>query len=212
MRGDWPRAILVASLAAACAGACKSTPVVEPSVPASDLVVLLVDADTGAVGRVRVSNAEGAIDLVSARAATRIVANQPPSPIDTLTDAQVVQAFGDALSALPPPPLSFTLHFRFESDELTDEALALVPRILQSVKDRFVPDVLVVGHTDTAGSTAANLTLGLRRAGVVRDLLVTAGLDPTAVEVISNGERNLLVPTDDETPEARNRRVEISVR
>jgi outer membrane protein OmpA-like peptidoglycan-associated protein len=43
-------------------------------------------------------------------------------------------------------------------------------------------------------------------------MLIQAGLDPSTVEIISHGETDLLVKTADETPEPRNRRVEISVR
>ena len=120
--------------------------------------------------------------------------------------------FGDALSALPAPPRRFTLHFRFDSDDLTDEARALVPEILRSVTARSVPDVVVVGHTDTAGTSASNFELGLKRASFVRSLLVEAGLETSAIEVISHGETDLLVQTPDDTPEPRNRRVEIAVR
>ena len=73
-----------------------------------------------------------------------------------MSEADVQRLFGDALSALPPAPQHFTLFFRFESDELTDESRALLPQILQAVKDRPFPDVAVVGHTDTTGTAAIN--------------------------------------------------------
>ena len=38
------------------------------------------------------------------------------------------------------------------------------------------------------------------------------GLDASLMVVTSHGEADLLVPTPDETPEPRNRRVEIAVR
>ena len=116
------------------------------------------------------------------------------------------------LSSLPPAPQHFIVYFRFESDELTDESRALVPDILQAVKDRPVPDVVVIGHTDTTGTPPSNLELGLKRATMVRALLVDAGLDPTSVEVASHGEADLLVQTADDIFEPRNRRVEITVR
>jgi outer membrane protein OmpA-like peptidoglycan-associated protein len=75
-----------------------------------------------------------------------------------------------------------------------------------------VPDVVVVGHTDTMGTLAANAELGMRRATMVRNMLIDAGLDATTIEVTSHGEGDLLVRTPDETPEPRNRRVEISVK
>lgn len=212
MRAHRSRAVLLAALAGALACACGGRPLPPPDVPGRELVVLLPDADTGHVGAAQVSNAQGSVDLTEARDATTVAGSRAPARVATLSEDEVDRIFGDALSALPPPPLYYTLQFRFESDTLTDESRELVPRILQSVKERVVPDVLVVGHTDTAGPADANLTLGLQRAEVVRNLLIDAGLDPSAIEVISNGELDPLVPTPDDTPEPRNRRVEISVR
>jgi outer membrane protein OmpA-like peptidoglycan-associated protein len=47
---------------------------------------------------------------------------------------------------------------------------------------------------------------------MVRNLLVAAGLDGSTIETTSVGELDPLVKTPDETPEPRNRRVDISVR
>ena len=46
----------------------------------------------------------------------------------------------------------------------------------------------------------------------VNNLLSVAGLDLAAIDVVSHGETELLVPTADGVFEARNRRVEITVR
>ena len=62
------------------------------------------------------------------------------------------------------------------------------------------------------GDPRANLALGLKRAISVRNMLVAAGLAPSTIEVASHGEADLLVKTPDNTPEPRNRRVEITVR
>ena len=207
-----PIAILLATLAATLAAACGPQRIAGPSRPGDELIVLLPDSEGGAVGRAHVSNPAGSVDLAGGRDATQVATNQPPSPTNTLSEADVKRIFGGALSAMPLPPRHFTLNFRFESDELTDEARALVPKILKTVKERSFPDVIVVGHTDTTGAPQANFDLGLKRATTVRDLLVEAGLNATAIEVTSHGEEDLLIQTTDETPEPRNRRVEISVR
>jgi outer membrane protein OmpA-like peptidoglycan-associated protein len=47
---------------------------------------------------------------------------------------------------------------------------------------------------------------------VVRNFLVDAGLNGSNIDVTSVGELDLFVKTPDETPEPRNRRVDISVR
>jgi outer membrane protein OmpA-like peptidoglycan-associated protein len=46
----------------------------------------------------------------------------------------------------------------------------------------------------------------------VRALLIKAGLSPSAIDVRSHGEAELLVRTADGVAEAKNRRVEITVR
>src|SRR5262249_39161569 len=123
----------------------------------------------------------------------------------------VDRMFAGVLSSLPPAPKHFTLNFELGSDELTTESRALVADVLQSVKDRPSPEVIVVGHTDTTGTAASNYDLGMRRAGIVRDLLVGAGLDAAAIQVTSHGEGDLLVATADNVAEPRNRRVEIDI-
>jgi outer membrane protein OmpA-like peptidoglycan-associated protein len=200
--------VLVALLTASCG----PQRVGEPTRPADELTVLLVDAETGAVGRAMVSNNSGSVTLDSEREGTAVAQGQAPGRPGTLSNGDVKRLFGDVLSALPPAAKHFTLNFRFESDELTPESRALVPEVLKAVKERPVPDVVVVGHTDTMGTPEANIELGLKRATMVRNLLVEAGLSSAAIEVTSHGEADLLVKTPNDTAEARNRRVEIAVR
>ena len=201
---------VLAVLAVACGP--KHVVTTPARTPGETLVVLLPDAETRTTGRVSLFNSSGSADLASARDSATATPRQRPGPVTTMSEQDVQRVFGAALAALPPAPVHFTLYFRFESNELTDESKALVPEILSIVKNRAVPEVMVVGHTDTMGGLRANVELGLNRATTVRNLLVQAGLDASTVEVASHGESNLLIHTPDETPEPRNRRVEISVR
>ena len=106
----------------------------------------------------------------------------------TLSEAEVTRVFGAALAALPPPPRHFTLQFRFESDTLTEQSTALIPAILAAVKALAVPEVVVIGHTDTMGDAKSNVALGLKRATTVRGILVGAGLPASTVDIVSHGE------------------------
>jgi outer membrane protein OmpA-like peptidoglycan-associated protein len=209
-------ALLIAAgavvLTSACARAPVRTPEPGPDPKTATLVVLLPDRESAETGRAVVSNAGASAELDAARESTLVAINRAPSGVTVMSEAEVARLFGDLLSALPPPPQHFTLLFRFQSDELTDESRALVPDVLRAVRGRPVPEVVVVGHTDTTGSPASNFDLGLKRATMVRALLVEAGLDPASVEVASHGEAELLVQTGDDTYEPRNRRVEITIR
>src|SRR5688572_3739646 len=206
-------------LAAALTTACASAPA-RPKAPearpnsgsVNELIVLLPDPGTSAVGSAVVSNDQGRVTLDAARESTRVGSGTAPTEPVVLSGAEVSDVFGDLLQTLPPEPRHFTLFFKFESEELTDESRAVVQRVLQEVKARQVPDVVAVGHTDTTGRAQANVQLGLRRATAVRSLLVNAGLNLAAVEVASHGEAELLVKTSDGVFEPRNRRVEITVR
>jgi outer membrane protein OmpA-like peptidoglycan-associated protein len=179
--------------------------------PGQVLVVLLPDTDSGNVGRVVVSNPEGSTELVTAWASTRVTMTQAPR-IRMLNESEVKQRFGDVLATLPPPPRHFTLPFRFDSEELTEDGQRMVQDVLQAVKNYPVPDVVVVGHTDTTGTPQSNAELGLRRANAVRNLLVAAGLTLSTIDIRSHGEGELLVPTADGVFEPKNRRVEVTVR
>lgn len=206
--------IAAALLAAACASArAPRTTAADPAVPQGQaVVVLLPDPGTDTVGRARVSNAHGAVDLDKPREYTSVTSNAAPTAPAILSDDEVHELFGLALEGLPPAPEHFTLYFKFESEELTDESRRMLEDVLRAVKTRPVPDVVAVGHTDTTGQPRANVQLGLRRAVAVRTLLVNAGLTRKAVEVTSHGEAELLVETADGVFEPRNRRVEITVR
>jgi len=199
-----------ATLASACASHKKA--VAAPELPGQAIVSLLPDPDTNAVGKAYVSNASGRVDLTGARDVTTVTARSAPAAVTTLSAGDVKALFGEALAALPPVQKHFTLFFRFDSEELTEESRALTPDIIRAVRERPVPDVLIVGHTDTTGTRKSNFALGLRRANSVRMLLRETGLSNASIDVVSHGETELLVPTGDGIFEARNRRVEITVR
>jgi outer membrane protein OmpA-like peptidoglycan-associated protein len=209
--GAWVALALIGPAIAGC-GSKRVAPggPAQPAPPV--LIALLPDPETQITGRIYVRNEFGSIDLSTARASLTATAGAAPGPVRTLTDDEVTRFFGAAMAALPPAPRHFILQFKFESDELTDESAALVPAILEAVKALAVPEVVIIGHTDTMGDRKSNVALGLRRATRVRTILVQAGLPAATAELTSHGEADLLVKTRDNTPEPRNRRVEITVR
>jgi outer membrane protein OmpA-like peptidoglycan-associated protein len=125
---------------------------------------------------------------------------------------EVEAQFGAALAAQPARASTFTLYFVEGKDEFTEQSKQIVYRILSEIAKRPVPDVLVVGHTDTVGSDQANDVLGQQRADIVRVALIRLGVAPDDIRAISRGKRNLAVPTAAGVAEPLNRRVEIVVR
>jgi outer membrane protein OmpA-like peptidoglycan-associated protein len=201
----------IAVLAAGCARPVP-TPAPPPPPPVRDIVALAPDPDTGDVGRLTVTTPGGSVELAERYASTTVATGASPSPPATMTEEEVQTLFGPALAVQPPAALRFLLYFELGGDTLTPASRAQLPAVLAAVSGRVAPDVQVVGHTDTTGQAAANAKLGLQRASLIRDQLLQAGLDPSLLEVASHGESDLLVPTDDNIAEARNRRVEVIVR
>ncbi len=199
----------IAALTLACG---PTAPPQAPAPPRGDLVVLMPDPETGAIGELHVSNAAGSTSLTGARESTRVAPGQAPQPPAVLDAAEVQRVFGAALAVQPDPARHFNLYFELASETLTPESATLAAEIVALVRVRVAPEVSVIGHTDTTDTAANNAALGLRRATLIRNLLVDGGLDPALVEVASHGESDLLVPTPDNTAEPRNRRVEVSVR
>ena len=129
------------------------------------------------------------------------------------SNAQEVQVrYGAALAAQPLPPAQFTLFFIEGKDEFTDDSKRIVDSVFAEIAKRPVADVIVIGHTDTVGTDAANDLLSRQRADVVRATFAARGLAADKVVAIGRGKRELAVPTGDGVAEPRNRRVEILVR
>jgi OOP family OmpA-OmpF porin len=84
---------------------------------------------------------------------------------------------------------------------------------LDKIADMLVQDtaanILVWGHTDTVGTAAYNQRLSERRAEAVAAYLESRGVSRSRMTLKGWGFTNLAVQTPPNTPEPRNRRVEI---
>ncbi len=188
--------VLLAALVAACAGPKES--------------VVLLPSPTGQDTAVSVTQGSRQLLLTQPYAAARL----SRSALDAYpSSAQEVQGrFGSALAAQPLPPAQFTLYFIDGKDELTDESKKIVDSVFAEIARRPVPDVIVIGHTDTVGNGVDNDALSRQRAEVVRSAFVARGLAADKLVTIGRGKRDLAVPTGDGVSEPRNRRIEILVR
>ena len=175
--------------------------------PPSETVVVLPSAD-GHTGTVVVQRGEERQILNQPYAASR----SGEQAVVRLSADEVRQSFGATLQALPAAPTLFMLYFITGTDELTEESKADLQRILSALKQRPVPDVVVIGHSDTVGGAEANDRLSAQRAERVKGFLVEIGIPAGRIQTAGRGERELLIPTPSNVEEPRNRRVEINVR
>jgi len=176
-----------------------------------DETVVVLPGENGKIGGVVVRRGLQEQVLDTAYAASHIGADGTLKP-ERLAPETVQQEYGKTIAALPLRPASFLLYFITGSDELTEESKSNLNQVLAEIRKRPVPDVLLIGHTDTVGSNESNDILSRQRADKVREILVNAGISADRIEVTGRGKRDLLVPTGDNVEEPRNRGVEINVR
>ena len=179
--------------------------------PATRALFVVLPAADGHVGKIVVQSGAQTGVVESAYGAQRVRSDGRVEAA-TLSEGEVRAIFGSTLASLPGKPTSFTLYFLEGKDELTAESKVELEKVFSELKRRPLPDIMVIGHTDTVGGLEYNDRLSRARADRLRDLLVELGLPGERIQAAGRGKRELLVPTEENISEARNRRVEISVR
>jgi len=196
-------AFTAALLAAGCACA--------PEVASTPALFVVVPAPDGHVGKIVVT-ANGQDHVIDKAYAAQRVNSDGSVRASNLTEAEVKAMFGTTMDALPGVPTSFILYFLEGKDELTPDSTVELEKVFGELKRRPLPDIMVIGHTDTVGGLDYNDKLSRARAERLREMLVGLGIPGERIQAAGRGKRELLVPTEDNVSEARNRRVEINVR
>jgi outer membrane protein OmpA-like peptidoglycan-associated protein len=161
----------------------------------SDNLFIVLPDENGKVGEITVSDGKTTTVLNSALAAAQIDRAGALKTVE-VTNQDVQTIFQGALSAQPILPKRYVLYFEPGSDVLTPESQAAFESVFADVDRRPAPSVEVIGHTDTVGSQS----------------FTARGIPASAVVAAGRGELDLLVETADNVDEAKNRRVEITVR
>ncbi len=171
----------------------------------------MVMPEEGKVGTVVVTLLDGQEQVLQGDYSGMTLAGQQTATF-TGDEKQAQELFGAALSALPPEPYHAELYFILDKDELTAESAIKAKQVFDEIIKREIAEIIIVGHTDTAASVSYNDKLSKRRAEKMQQSLVDAGISPDIIKTRGAGEHELLIETPDNTPEPKNRRVEIDVR
>ena len=150
------------------------------------------------------------VDVTSASAAA-------PSPVsvNTTVPAQKSEKTILKVQQIPVEPrqriMEEILEIRFDFDKaaIKPEYENIIRQLAAATQANKNIKVSVVGHTDTAGSSAYNYALGGRRAEAVQKMLIEYGIPASQIIAVSAGEEDLKVPTPNNTPNAENRRVRV---
>jgi len=105
----------------------------------------------------------------------------------------------------------FTVYFDFDSWTLKAEQLKVLDDVIATARTGGQANIIIVGHTDTSGSSEYNQKLSVKRANVVVEALVQMGARRAALHASGVGETDLAVETGDNVKEAKNRRTVVTL-
>ena len=174
------------------------------------LFVVLPNAEGGGTGAITVDDGKTSTTLDQPYAAVESRAGSAATVEESRGNIGVI--FSRAIGAQPILPHYFRLYFVLGSEALTPESQIALRSVLDDIKMRPVYQVEVIGHTDTIGEVRSNQALSLARASAIRDLLISDGVDRSAISIAGRGKLDPIVPTADQVAEPKNRCVVITVR
>lgn len=178
----------------------------------AETTVILMPDENGQVGSLSVASGGKSQPIDKAFNYTRVSGRQAsPEAVNAMSEEAVKQQFGELLKAQPKKAAHFILYFTNGTSELTEESRAMIPEVLAAAKARFPSEISIIGHSDATGSAALNLKISSKRARAVERLIKDTALPPKSTYVRFHGENDPLIPTPDNVPEPRNRRVEIVI-
>ncbi|MGH9441402.1 MAG: peptidoglycan-associated lipoprotein Pal [Thermoanaerobaculia bacterium] len=124
----------------------------------------------------------------------------PPAPMTsddvTSADLQTLNSRGYLKDAF----------FDFDKYDLREDARTALAADAQWLKKYSTLQVVVEGHCDSRGTEEYNLSLGQKRAGAVKDYLVSLGLDGARVNTVSYGKTRPFCTDENESCWQQNRR------
>ncbi len=101
--------------------------------------------------------------------------------------------------------------FATNSTVLTDRSKFIIRSFSKFLKENPTIRVLIEGHTDNVGDEAKNLKLSDDRAQVVREYLISLGIDQKRLRAKGYGDQKPKVDNDSELNKAKNRRTDFVI-
>lgn len=108
---------------------------------------------------------------------------------------------------------TITLNIQFDTNEyiVKDTHFSELARFAHVLKNHPDLEVTLEGHTDNVGDAGSNLELSRKRAGSVKDHLMSLGIDASRITVMGYGKSKPVADNGTEQGRWRNRRVEATV-
>ena len=103
------------------------------------------------------------------------------------------------------------LNFDFDKSVVKPQYFEMLHKFVEYVNFNDY-EVVIEGHTDSKGTNAYNMALGMRRAQSVKAKLLEFGMDPSRIAgTVSKGEEEPVAANTTDEGRAQNRRIEFKL-
>ena len=165
----------------------------------------------GIIGNQTGSTARGAIiGAIVGGAAGAVIGHQmdqQAKEIDASVEGATVARVGEGIAVT----FDSGLLFAYDSDVIQPAARANLTELANSLKKYPESSLLIVGHTDDAGSDSYNQGLSQRRAAAAAAFLESQGVPRTRIQTSGKGEAEPVASNMSDEGRQQNRRVEVAI-
>jgi peptidoglycan-associated lipoprotein len=103
------------------------------------------------------------------------------------------------------------IYFNFDSADLSEDSRRILSKNAEDLAKQPSVKIRIEGNCDERGSDEYNMALGERRAKAAKDYLVSLGVQPERISILTYGEEKPVDPGHDEAAWAKNRRDEFVI-
>jgi len=180
------------------------------SQPSSTVILLDNNASHNAID---VTTQSGTVTIDRPYYATTLSAlDKKPSEIEKLDSAAVHEKYADVMGSLPSKAVSMLFYFEPGTAEIALSSKEQVEDLIKTIAMYEPASIDIIGHSDRDGDADKNYALALERAHAVEQFLLDRKVNLERISVVSYGENDPIIPTEDGVSEPQNRRVEVIVR
>lgn len=104
-----------------------------------------------------------------------------------------------------------SVNFEFNKATLTSTAMSNLDKLIPVFKEYNQTNIKIYGYTDSKGSDEYNLTLSEKRSLVVKQYLISKGLDGGRFTSVGMGEAEPIAENETDAGRSQNRRVEFTI-
>ncbi|MFM9005144.1 MAG: OmpA family protein, partial [Flavobacteriales bacterium] len=142
-----------------------------------------------------------------------VVVERIKERVDTLTlfKTDTIQMVDSTKQTVFKPVVLPNVQFYTNSANLIPTSLSDIQQLAQHLIDTPELDAIVIGHTDNVGDGPSNLKLSQRRAEIVRNVIISMGVEANRLTAIGKGDKEPKADTSTEEGRLMNRRVEVQL-